>query len=213
MENQAHDGRCGAKTRKGTPCLQKAGWGTNHVGSGRCKLHGGKSTGPKNQQNNKNALSTGEHESIWMDALEEDEQEIINKINLDKLSQTNEEIKLTDIRIRRMLMRIKKLNKEEYIRVGGKEGFERGGETKIVEMEHSLTQIQNIEEALTRVQNHKSKLIDLKHKLELDLGIDNDIKLARLDNIKANTEKLESENTKQAPPVINIIDTWTDEDD
>jgi hypothetical protein len=36
---------CGAKTRAGTPCKQKAGWGTDHVGEGRCKLHGGKGSG------------------------------------------------------------------------------------------------------------------------------------------------------------------------
>ena len=34
---------CGAKTRAGTPCTLRAGWGTDHVGDGRCKLHGGKS--------------------------------------------------------------------------------------------------------------------------------------------------------------------------
>ena len=53
-DEQPHDGypRCGAKTRAGTPCQQKAGWGTDHVGIGRCKLHGGKSTGaPKGNQN------------------------------------------------------------------------------------------------------------------------------------------------------------------
>lgn len=33
--------RCGAKNRSGQPCGQKAGWGTDHVGKGRCKLHGG----------------------------------------------------------------------------------------------------------------------------------------------------------------------------
>jgi hypothetical protein len=32
---------CGAKTRKGTPCKCKA------LRNGRCKLHGGMSTGPK----------------------------------------------------------------------------------------------------------------------------------------------------------------------
>lgn len=32
---------CGADTRGGGKCQQKAGWGTKHVGSGRCKLHGG----------------------------------------------------------------------------------------------------------------------------------------------------------------------------
>lgn len=33
--------RCGAKTRKGTSCLAPA------MKNGRCRLHGGKSTGPK----------------------------------------------------------------------------------------------------------------------------------------------------------------------
>lgn len=33
--------RCGAKTRRGTPCLCPA------MKNGRCKLHGGKSTGPR----------------------------------------------------------------------------------------------------------------------------------------------------------------------
>ena len=34
--------RCGAKTRKGTPCMTPA-----MKGKKRCRLHGGKSTGPK----------------------------------------------------------------------------------------------------------------------------------------------------------------------
>lgn len=33
---------CGAKKRSGGKCAQKAGWGTDHVGAGNCKLHGGK---------------------------------------------------------------------------------------------------------------------------------------------------------------------------
>ncbi len=33
--------RCGAKTRKGTPCLNPV------MKNGRCRLHGGKSTGPR----------------------------------------------------------------------------------------------------------------------------------------------------------------------
>jgi len=35
-----HDA-CGAKTRAGTPCKARRGWGTGHAGYGRCKLHGG----------------------------------------------------------------------------------------------------------------------------------------------------------------------------
>ncbi len=39
--------RCGAKTRKGTPCLSPA------MKNGRCRLHGGKSTGPKTPEGKK----------------------------------------------------------------------------------------------------------------------------------------------------------------
>lgn len=55
MTKQPHDKKlCGAKTRAGSPCRRPAGWGTDHVGDGRCKLHGGKSTGaPKKNQNSK----------------------------------------------------------------------------------------------------------------------------------------------------------------
>ncbi len=64
MQNKPHDGKniCGAKTRAGTPCQQVAGWGTDHVGEGKCKLHGGKSTGPKDKtklKENKNAETHG----------------------------------------------------------------------------------------------------------------------------------------------------------
>lgn len=32
---------CEAKTRGGGPCRRPAGWGTDHLGIGKCKLHGG----------------------------------------------------------------------------------------------------------------------------------------------------------------------------
>lgn len=35
---------CGAKAKStGKPCQHEAGWGTDHTGTGRCKLHGGAS--------------------------------------------------------------------------------------------------------------------------------------------------------------------------
>lgn len=36
---------CGATNRAGTPCTRPKGWGTPTPGSGRCKLHGGRSRG------------------------------------------------------------------------------------------------------------------------------------------------------------------------
>ncbi|MFJ8531686.1 HGGxSTG domain-containing protein [Bacillus sp. NPDC094106] len=81
MEKQV----CGAMTRKGTPC-QKVGIGKN----GRCRLHGGKSTGPKDKakhsaslRGNKNALKTGEHESIYYDTLLEDEKSLYDNMSTD----------------------------------------------------------------------------------------------------------------------------------
>ena len=49
---------CGAKTRKGEPCKRYA---NKH--SGRCRLHGGKSTGPKGDTSNANNANfkTGNH--------------------------------------------------------------------------------------------------------------------------------------------------------
>lgn len=40
--DQSNLERCGAHTKgAGKPCNRPAGWGTNHLGVGRCKLHGG----------------------------------------------------------------------------------------------------------------------------------------------------------------------------
>jgi len=47
---------CGAKTRKGTPCkLPADAWGR----SGRCKFHGGMSTGPKTEEGRKKSAENG----------------------------------------------------------------------------------------------------------------------------------------------------------
>lgn len=191
--NQVHDKNykiCGAKTKRGTPCKRPAGWGTNHVGEGRCKLHGGASTGPKNQKGNKNALTTGEYESIIYDVLGEEEKALYHQINLDRLAQTNNEIKLTEIRLRRMMLRIKELQDKDYIITNHKKGIEKDAKVDVAEAENALLQIQNIEEAITRVQGHKARLIDLKHKLEQDLGINKELQKARIDKTKADINRI-----------------------
>jgi hypothetical protein len=44
-------GKCGAKTRKGLPCNAPPAWNkaTDKAKNGRCKLHGGLSTGAKTE--------------------------------------------------------------------------------------------------------------------------------------------------------------------
>lgn len=51
LEAIAEASRCGAKTRKGTPCQAPA------MKNGRCRMHGGKSTGPP--KGSQNALKHG----------------------------------------------------------------------------------------------------------------------------------------------------------
>jgi hypothetical protein len=40
-DDDGRRGKCGARTRSGGTCGRPAGWGTDHVGYGACKLHGG----------------------------------------------------------------------------------------------------------------------------------------------------------------------------
>lgn len=156
---------CGAKTRSGEPCKNKG------MPNGRCRLHGGKSTGPKDKtkvMNNKNAVKTHERESIIFDYLDDEEKELLKLIDIDKLKQLDNEIRLIDIRLRRMMGRIAKLQENSLttIEISIKSGpmGDEISETK----QDTLSQIQNIEEAITRVQAQKLRLIKTKHEIDID---------------------------------------------
>lgn len=149
---------------------------------------------------NKKAVTTGEYESIWMDALEEDEQELVDQVDTDPIQQADEAIKLLTIRERRMLQRISRLMNgltEKQRRVlwelkAIKEAMtvhdEKTGVTKTIPItKHELVEseieeteyraiddIIKLEEALTRVQDKKIKAIETKariNKLKFELLI------------------------------------------
>lgn len=226
VHSRPHDkGICGAKTRAGTPCQQRAGWGTNHVGKGRCKLHGGKSTGPKDgtrkskdMKNNKNGVTTHERESIVFDHLEGEEKELLKQIDLDELKQIDNEIKLTDIRLRRMMGRIAKLQESNMVAVETSEKtvpVDIEGNTitsEVIEKKQdSLSQIQNIEDAITRVQSQKLRLIKTKSELETNLGIETEYKQIQIDKLKAQIEKIKGisddiEDTSELRKLLGLDD-------
>jgi len=171
--------KCGATAKStGEPCKLPAGFGTDHLGEGKCKYHGGASKGPG--EKNKNAVQTHEHETIWLDTLDDDERKHFEEMRTDVLDQLDEEIKLTNIRIRRMMKRIAKLAKLDYSTVEKKyrNGVGPEGPVDIEESKELATmgQIQDIEEALTRVQRQKEKLLKLKHTIE-EGGDDDEEKL------------------------------------
>jgi len=105
-ENLPHDERiCGAKSKQtGQPCKQRAGWGTDHVGTGRCKLHGGRSPGaPKG---NKYTRTHGAYETIIRDRLTEDEQAVFDAISADP--KMDQEIKILRFKLLRLLDPVEK---------------------------------------------------------------------------------------------------------
>lgn len=102
MENKV----CGAKTRKGTPCQKMA------LKNGKCRLHGGKSTGPQDKEKlsnslkgNKNAVKTGEYETISFSTLTDAEKELYGQVTTDPSKQVEGRYKMVEIRTFRLMQR------------------------------------------------------------------------------------------------------------
>lgn len=138
------------------------------------------------------ALKHGDYATIWEDSLEEIERMMLFEVDTDPIGQINNEIRLLEIRERRMLQLRNKILEgwdsesvqitSEVIRHrkrGEVPEFDVEGNLKMVpviepvmmEVERktkkpfTLERILSIEDALTRVQDKKAKLIDLKYKL------------------------------------------------
>lgn len=135
---------CGAKTRGGTPCRKAA------LKNGRCKLHGGKSTGPKDVtklKGNKNALKHGAHEYVWYDTLTEEEKGLIKGIETDPDKRLENRFLFTEVRIRRMMKRIQEEQAKEKPSIN-----------RIQKIEEEITKIQAQEVNLIREGNRRSEL-------------------------------------------------------
>ncbi len=67
MEDEAHENRiCGAKTRAGTPCKNSP------MKNGRCRMHGGKSTGPRTPEGlERSRKANWKHGRYSQEAIEE----------------------------------------------------------------------------------------------------------------------------------------------
>ncbi len=181
----------GNVTKRGAPKGNKNAVGNRGgapPGNQNAKGNRGGAGGPTG---NKKAVTTGEYETIWMDALEEDEQDLVDQVDTDPIQQANEAIRLLTIRERRMLQRIAKLMngltekqrrvlkeltalKDVMIVHDEKTGVTKSipvTRTEMVESEIEETEYRTIddiiklEEALTRVQDKKLKAIELKNKL------------------------------------------------
>ena len=170
---------CNVAKEKRNVAKRKGGQPGNKNAEG----HGG--TGPPR---NKNAVKTGEFETLFFDCLEPDEQKLIQTVQPDKEQLLLQEIQLLTVRERRMLKRIEALklleqssNPEEVQEddelekappgmsvTKYKSGMEKGKPTLLREYEGILGQIQSIEDALTRVQARRQRAIEALHKFGYD---------------------------------------------
>lgn len=130
-------------------------------------------------QGNKNALKTGEFETLFFDTLKEDEKLLIGLLRPDKEALLLQEIRLFTVREHRMLERIEEIRGAMEMREDGSQatgftvtkmkiGLEKGKDTNLKEYEGKLGQIQAIEDALTRVQARKQRAIDALHRYGID---------------------------------------------
>lgn len=73
---------CGAM-RNGNPCRRSAGQGTSHVGYGRCKLHGGCSTGPKTEEGKARSVSNNIKHGLYAKSLTPKQQAVLAEMEED----------------------------------------------------------------------------------------------------------------------------------
>ena len=215
-QNKAHDKKyCGAKTRAGTPCRRPAGWGTDHVGEGRCKLHGGKSTGapPEKMKGNQNAKKHG----FFSRYIPQETLEIMGM--LEEKSPADliwDQIMIQYAAIIRaqQIMYVESKNEiiKELKKVKNGENFTE----KEWEIQFAWDRQANFLNAQSRAMSELRSLIkqfnelateDDERRLKLEL-----LK-AQIDKAKAETEKIAKEKEEEAPPIINIIDEWSGDDD
>ena len=179
----------GNVTKKGAPKGNK-----NAVGHGAPK--GNKNAVGNNggaPLRNVNALKTGEYETIWLDCLSPEEQDLYEQIDTDELVQIEQTIRLLTIMERRKLVRIQQLidgltekeikilsqrqNKGEIIQVYKDDGdpyYQHRDKYEMIVAEMTETEFRKIddiikqEQILLSVQERKAKQLQLKHKLEVD---------------------------------------------
>lgn len=147
--------------------------------------------GPGGPVRNTKAVKTGEYQTLWMDALTAEEQEELDRVELDPIKAAEDSIILYSWREKEMMLRIQSLKngltekerrvlhelkaiKDATTVLDEKTGITKTvpiTKTEMVESEieekeyRKIDDILALEEALTRIQDKKLKAIELKGKL------------------------------------------------
>jgi uncharacterized protein YjcR len=169
--------------------------------NGRCYQHGGATDSGGAPKGNKNALKTGEHETILYDQLDEDERELWQAVDTDHLAQVNKQIRTNKVRQRRMMARIQRIKGEGMTLVEREtEGGHVGDGPIDVTRESfrdAIERIQEIEDALTRVQKELRKLLREKYRILKDQPVDNSEKI---DELLSRMDEMRDDAPEYQPP-------------
>jgi len=74
------DDRCPATNRNGERCGHPAGWGTDHVGEGCCKHHGGANSGPPKGNGNAETHGLTADRETWFERHREDAEPLVRAL-------------------------------------------------------------------------------------------------------------------------------------
>ena len=128
----------------------------------------GNSGGPGAGEGNKNAVTTGEYETLFFDVLSDEEKALYQNLQIqNKKKCVENEYKMLSVREYRILKRIKSLqDKEKDMNieriVKRQYSSNNSNETETVtEAINIITPLQKLEDALTRVQDAKRKCLEL----------------------------------------------------
>lgn len=209
MSKQPHANKmrkkCGAKTRNGGTCKNWA------MANGRCRMHGGKSTGPP--KNNQNAKKHG----FFSKYIPEETLEIMGMLE----EKSPEDLIWDQIMIQyAAIIRAQKImfvdDKNEIVKELKRERETENGIEVEYEFQFAWDRHATFLNAQSRAMSELRSLI----KQFNELAHDNDerkLKLqlmqANIDKANAEIEKIKKEQDGEAPPQITIIDEWTDNDD
>ena len=157
---------CGCKAKqKDWVCVQPAGAGTTHKGSGKCKFHGGASNGAPKK--NTNAIKHGIYKTIWVDQLSSMEKDYYDNCDIDKIKEIDNQILLTNIRIRQHMENLNIWNGEIVAMMCNQSTMSKHDYIRRDKLEELMNMV---EQEVTKLQLTVGKLVETKHKLEMELG-------------------------------------------
>lgn len=199
--------KCGAKTRSGGTCKNWA------MPNGRCRMHGGKSTGapPEKMKGNQNSLKHG----LFSRYIPEDTLEVMNMLD----DKSPADLLWDQIRIQyaaiiraQSIMYVK--DKDDTTKVLKKKKDSDMTEEREWEYQFAWDKQANFlnaqSRAIAELRSSIKQFLELAHEDD-ERRMKLELMQAQINRNKAEAEKLKKEQEGNAPPKITILDEWSEE--